>query len=280
MEFHLRALWGEIGNDNVVNYWLDDTSGQRFNFNDLIGKKIIITDTGVRKCRVCMEEVETVYNKGTCLDCFRNSPRCDICMIKPELCHHHKGSCRDEEFAQKWCFNNQLIYFSLTSGPKVGYLSLENYPQRWIDQGATEAIVVARANSRLEAGEIETYLAEFMNDKTNWTAMLKGEIKDPADLISLKKQWSSQIESRWPGRLTEEKEIVKISYPVISYPKKVSTVVLGPRRPVEGVLVGIKGQYLIFKDTVFSLKKHEGYIVKIEVGQAEEIELVSQASLF
>lgn len=280
MQFHLRALWGEIDKDGIVNYWLDDTTGNKVDFNDFVGKKLIISDTGTKKCRICGKETDQIFNKGTCASCFRTSPRSDICMIKPELCHFAAGTCRDEDFAKQWCFNNQLIYFSLTSGPKVGYLSLENYPQRWIDQGATRAIVVAKANSRLEAGEIETYLAQFMNDKTNWSAMLKGKILEDCDLLALKNKWAKRIEDRWPERVTDDQKIVELNFPVQKYPEKISSAEFDKNGEFSGVLMGIRGQYLIFKDKVFSIKKHEGYIVDITVEDPEEIEIVSQGSLF
>jgi hypothetical protein len=157
---------------------------------------------------------------------------------------------------------------------------MENYPQRWIDQGATQAIVVAKAKSRLEAGEIETYLAQFMKDKTNWTAMLKGELLEDADLVQMKKQWAGQIESRWPGSVTEDADVVKLEYPVSKYPTRISTLSLDKAQEVTGVLLGIRGQYLLFKNKVFSIKKHEGYVVNIGVEDPTFNEVAEQGSLF
>lgn len=280
MKFHLRNLSGDIGREGRVKYWLEDMDGVRVCFNDFIGMKITISDTGERKCRICGKSVDRITEKGSCFECFKTSPRCDICMIKPELCHFEKGTCRDKEFARKWCFNNQKVYFSLTSGPKVGYLSCENFPQRWIDQGATQAIVLADAKSRLEAGEIETYLAQFMKDKTNRSAMLKGEILENADLIQMKKQWASQIDSRWPGRVSGDNAVIKIEYPVLRYPRKISASSLDKVNRISGVLMGIRGQYLLFRDGVFSVKKHEGYIVEIDTKNPTFSEVAEQGSLF
>ncbi|MFY8188297.1 MAG: DUF2797 domain-containing protein [Flavobacterium sp.] len=58
-----------------------------------------------------------------------------------------------------------------------------------------------------------------------------------------------------------------MNYPVLSYPKKVNGLTLDKSPFYEGNLAGIKGQYLIFEDqTVFNIRNHEGYIVKIKLG--------------
>lgn len=33
--------------------------------------------------------------------CMRKLPECDICIVKPELCHFAAGTCRDANWAKK-----------------------------------------------------------------------------------------------------------------------------------------------------------------------------------
>ena len=53
-------------------------------------------------------------------------------------------------------------------------------------------------------------------------------------------------------------------FPVLEYPKKVSSLNLDKTPQFSGKLMGIKGQYLIFDDgTVFNVRTFEGYVVRI-----------------
>ena len=58
-------------------------------------------------------------------------------------------------------------------------------------------------------------------------------------------------------------EAVSISYPVITYPEKISSYNLDKDSVIEDKLVGIKGQYLIFEDGVINLRKFSGYEVEL-----------------
>ena len=57
-----------------------------------------------------------------------------------------------------------------------------------------------------------------------------------------------------------------IKYPVESFPQKVQSLNLQKTPLYEGVLKGIKGQYLIFDDqTVCNVRGNEGLVVKVEL---------------
>ena len=58
-----------------------------------------------------------------------------------------------------------------------------------------------------------------------------------------------------------------MDFPVLNYPKKVKSLNLGNTSGYRGVLMGIKGQYLIFEDnTVFNVRGSEGYYVSLSIG--------------
>ena len=61
-------------------------------------------------------------------------------------------------------------------------------------------------------------------------------------------------------------DAVDITYPVIQVPEKITSFNFDKQPEVEGVLLGVKGQYLIFGDgTVFNVRSNEGYVVRITV---------------
>jgi hypothetical protein len=70
--------------------------------------------------------------------------------------------------------------------------------------------------------------------------------------------------SSFEYKILEENE-VRLNYPVQSYPEKVSSHSLDKNQIIEGFLVGIKGQYLIFDSGVFNVRAHTGYEINIEV---------------
>ena len=57
-----------------------------------------------------------------------------------------------------------------------------------------------------------------------------------------------------------------MDFPVLQYPQKPKSLNLVKTPNYEGVLKGIKGQYLIFEDnTIFNVRSNEGFVVTIKV---------------
>ena len=102
-----------------------------------------------------------------------------------------------------------------------------------------------------------------MNDKTNWRKMLSGS-NDPIDL----KKVSEQSEELLPDGVEFDfcdMDPLEITYPVDQYPTKIKSVSLDKVPEVKGMLKGIKGQYLIFEEFVFNWRKHQGYVIDLQV---------------
>ena len=64
--------------------------------------------------------------------------------------------------------------------------------------------------------------------------------------------------------LLPDAEVVDIEFPVQAYPTKVKSFNFDKDPVVEGVLQGIKGQYLIFDNGVINIRKFGGYEVTVE----------------
>jgi len=63
----------------------------------------------------------------------------------------------------------------------------------------------------------------------------------------------------WP-----ENNVTSLSYPVVNYPVKVNSYNLDKQDTINGKLIGIRGQYLIFEGGyVLNVRTHSGYKVRI-----------------
>lgn len=233
-------------------------SDEQIELNELIGRRLKITASGVIQCASCGRGIKKTFQNGFCFPCHQGLAQADICQFKPERCHFALGTCRDSEWAQKQCMIPHTVYLARTSSVKVGVTRGYQEMTRWMDQGAVEALPIAWADSRLDAGNIEVKIAERMADKTHWMAMLKGKVVE-SDLVELREQAWKDIASlpNWQKRVEEPRQF---NYPVTEYPVKVKSVNLDKIPQVEGVLTGIKGQYLMFDmQTVLNIRKYTGY---------------------
>ena len=109
---------------------------------------------------------------------------------------------------------------------------------------------------------------EHVKDRTAWQAMLKGQggpvaLDEERDRLyeitaegvdALQQQYGLQAVAR-----LDQDQQYEFNYPVTEYPTKVSSLNLDKNPLVEGVLKGIKGQYLIFDTGVINMRKYGGY---------------------
>jgi hypothetical protein len=233
--------------------------------NDLIGSQITLNFTGEIFCSNCGIKTKKSYSQGFCYPCCQSLAKCDLCIMKPETCHHHLGTCREPIWGLENCFSEHIIYLANSSGLKVGITRKSNVPSRWIDQGAISAIPILSVDTRLKSGIIEDSLKEFVADKTNWRKMLKNEIEE-IDLIAKKQELLAKI----PEKIAEiganvlPDEIYNINYPVLEYPQKVVSFNFDKTPQISGILKGIKGQYLILDNGVLNIRKFGSYNLQIE----------------
>lgn len=232
--------------------------------NDYIGHEIKISFNGVIHCVNCGRSIRKAFGQGFCYPCFDTSAMNSPCIIKPELCRGHLGEGRDPEWEQKHHVQPHFVYLAVSSGLKVGVTRTTQVPTRWIDQGASYASIIAETSNRYEAGVIEVALKDSFADKTNWQRMLKNEVKD-ADISAIRGDLDQKIPPELHSYLKPQAEILRFEYPVIEYPSKVKSQKLEKVKTLEGKLMGIKGQYLLFDDgRVINIRNHSGYEVSLE----------------
>lgn len=244
------------------------------NMNELVGQQVTLNFLGEIHCLNCQRLTKKSFSGGFCFPCSQRLAQCDICFVKPELCHFEQGTCREPEWGQAVCMQDHIVYLANSSGLKVGITRINQVPTRWIDQGATQALPIFRVKSRYQSGLVEVMFKNHVSDRTDWRKMLKGEA-DPMDLAA---ERDRLIETCQPDIETIRQQFGEdaitilpaeqeqaISYPVESYPSKIASFNFDKTPQVSGQLEGIKGQYLIFDKGVINIRKFSGYQVEMVV---------------
>ena len=247
--------------EDVVHYSMD-VSGTLQSMNDLIGKRINIKWLEQVIC-ICGKTSESFFRAGFCKSCFFNAPQASQSIFRPELCTAHLGiEERDLDWEKEFQLAKHYVYLANSSGIKVGITRESNGLVRWMDQGASQAIILAEVPNRRFSGDIEVILKNFVNDITNWRRMLSGK-PEPVDLVQLKQNLSIHVPKNLQKYIVIDNTVVDINYPVLEYPKKIKSVKLDRIKNISGELRGIKGQYLILDENrVFNVRAHERYVVE------------------
>ncbi|MFT7287915.1 MAG: hypothetical protein ACI87W_002030 [Halieaceae bacterium] len=271
-EGSLRKMRGELA-DGVVQYTLP-LGDAGVALNELLGKRLRLSYLGAIHCIHCGRKTKKSFNQGYCYPCLRRLAQCDSCIVSPQKCHFAAGTCREPEWGETNCMIDHIVYLANTSGVKVGITRGTQVPTRWIDQGATQALPVFRVSSRLDSGLVEVIFAAHVADKTAWQRMLKGA-NAPVDLAAERVRLMGEceeavdalVQERGIGAITalDRGESTEIDYPVLEYPEKVKSMTFDKLPEIDGVLMGIKGQYLIFDTGVVNIRRHAGYELAVSI---------------
>ena len=257
--------------ESPVSYKMS-LGGDDIHLNPLVKKKIKLKYLGRIYCIHCGRKSNKSFNQGYCYPCFQKLAQCDSCIIHPEKCHFEQGTCREPVWGEKYCMQDHIVYLANSSGLKVGITRATQIPTRWIDQGAAQALAIIRVRSRLQSGILETMFKQKLNDKTNWRNMLRGE-PTPLDIAAesqfLIEEFKSEIDEVkdrfgiFSVSVLNGIRPVTIKYPVEEYPKNITSFNFDKEPEVQGKLVGIKGQYLIFDSGVINLRRFSGYEIEL-----------------
>ncbi|MGY3300651.1 hypothetical protein ACVWY1_005129 [Pseudomonas sp. TE6288] len=251
----------------VVQYSfrLDDTEVP---VNPLIGQSIRLEYLGAIHCSHCGKRTKTSFSQGYCYPCMTKLAQCDVCIMTPERCHYDAGTCREPSWGEQFCMTDHVVYLANSSGIKVGITRATQLPTRWLDQGASQALPIMRVATRQQSGLVEDVLRSQVPDRTNWRALLKGDA-EVLDLPAIREQIFDAcadgirgLQERFGLQAIQplpDAEVVQMRYPVEAYPKKIVSFNLDKDPVVEGTLLGIKGQYLIFDTGVINIRKYTAY---------------------
>jgi len=252
-----------------VTYSLN-LSNSSIELNPLLGKEIKFQFLDETYCIHCGEKIVGKSYEGYCKKDFFALPETDLCIVRPELCHFHLGTCRNSSWGNENCNIPHIVYLANSSGLKVGVTRKRNKINRWIDQGAIQGLPIIEVDKRLHAGIIEKEFARVVKDKTNWREMLKNiqekiDLKRERELLFNKfGELLDDWEEEWGItniNLLENEEISEFVYPIQENSIKINSLTFDKMERVEGRLLGIKGQYLILDSGVINIRNHMGYRV-------------------
>lgn len=265
----LSKMAVSLGETAQYAFRLDETEVP---VNPLLGKRVRLEFLGAIHCSHCGRKTKKSFAQGYCYPCFTKLAQCDSCIVSPEKCHFDAGTCREPEWGERFCMTDHVVYLANSSGIKVGITRASQIPTRWLDQGASQALPIFRVATRQQSGFVEDLLRSQVADKTNWRALLKGDAV-PLDLPAIRDQLLEScaegleaLQQRFGLQAIQpisDAEVVEIRYPVQAYPTKVASHDLEKTPVVEGILKGIKGQYLILDTGVINLRKYTAYQVAV-----------------
>lgn len=244
-----------------VNYELP--IGEQFvKMNPMLGEQISLRYTGNINCVHCGKMTRKSYAQGYCFQCFSTLPQTDEGVLHPEKDLSYIGISRDMEWSKKHSLIPHYVYLALTDKVKVGVTRHTQIPTRWIDQGATRAIILAETPNRHIAGVIEVYLKQYFADKTGWQRMLTRQVEPKVDLIMEKQRAISCLHSELQQYIVDNNEVLSLQFPILQIPNALKSIKLDTKSEIHGKLIGVKGQYLIFEDqTALNIRNHAGYEV-------------------
>ncbi|WP_163575503.1 DUF2797 domain-containing protein [Halomonas faecis] len=261
----------EPGRGNAPARYTLRAGTQRLDLNACLGRPLRLSWSGAIACTHCGRATRKSFGQGYCYPCFKRLAQCDTCIVKPELCHYFEGTCREPEWGERHCFQPHVVYLANASGLKVGITRATQVPTRWLDQGAVQALPVLAVESRQQAGFVEVLFKEEVADRTNWRAMLKGDVA-VLDLAAERDRLLARLDSGLANLRerfgheairTLDERAVSLDYPVLEYPRKIVSHNFDKHPEVTGTLQGVKGQYLILDSGVINLRKFTGYEVEV-----------------
>ncbi len=250
------------GNDPVV-YQLpvgDDV----LPLNELIGQGLALDFLHQISCCHCRAISRKSYGGGYCYPCFKKLAQCDLCVVSPDRCHYHLGTCREPEWGEAFCMQEHLVYLANSSGPKVGITRRGGEQQRWRDQGASQAVAIVGTATRHLAGVVEVMLRRYVTDRTEWRRLVSTD-SPQVDLVGLRDELQAQLSELPEGTGWVDAEAVTvIRYPIMRYGKVARLTLTAEQDHIEGLLLGIKGQFLLFDHGVFNVRQHRSYHVRAQ----------------
>jgi len=256
----INAMCFHLDSTNTVQYYLKPN----LLLNKHLKKFIEIKFLDNIICINCKNNIRKSFNHGYCYYCFKKLARCDICIVKPELCHYQYGTCREKSWGQKNCLVPHIVYLSNTNDVKVGITRKSNRINRWINQGAIQAISIIEVNDRLLSGQIEVILKKYISDKTYWKKMLQNS--KIIDLKNYRDSLLKQVENVLSTKINFIKEDISFfKYPIVREVENVTSLNFNTENSIRGHLIGVKGQYLILDNGVFNVRKFSGHYCEINI---------------
>ena len=249
--------------------------------------KVTLGHSGRFQCTVCGKTAKKLFD-SYCYPCLQRSAQADRCFLNPVGCHYMAGTCREPQWGEEVCYHSHYVYLAYTDKFKVGITRRQQIPVRWIDQGATMAVLLAETGSRHQAGRLEDFLSGKFADKSHWMKMLKMGNRRPeqSEFEAVRQEALRMLENGLADsngspltvpapqaipnagtiRILHDAKFVELEFPLWNeIPEKIVSLNLDKTPVIESVIRGVKGQYLFLEHGVLNVRRHEGYVVNCGV---------------
>lgn len=268
-EGNIRKMSGKL-KDGKVEYFLPLKDiledGEFIPMNQFVGKEIRLEYEGYINSVISGEKMTKAFGEGLTYNEFMNSPQAAPSIMRPELSRIHEGiALRDYQWEVEHHLKPHVVYVAFTTNYKVGVTRMTQVPTRWIDQGAIEAVIIAEVPYRQLAGLIEVSLKDHFSDKTAWQKLITGKIEGNGDIREKVQEVIKMIPQEYQMYTMKDSAPWKIEYPILEYPIKASSLKLDKEKVIEGKLMGIRGQYLLFENGAINIRSHSGFRVKLSI---------------
>ncbi len=247
-----------------IQYYLT-LGNDKIHLNEMLGRHFSFKFLNEINCIACGIKTPKSYHQGYCYQCFISSPQTDEGILHPEKDKSHEGISRDMEWAKENSLTEHYVYLALTSQLKIGVTRAAQVPTRWIDQGASKAIRLAKTPYRKLAGDIEVFFKDYVSDKTQWKQMLLSPSSN-IDLLSEKQRLVALLPEELKQYVTIDNRITDLVYPGQYQFDKIYQQNLDESNEIEGDLLAIRGQYLVFKQGfALNIRRHNGYKIELSI---------------
>lgn len=236
-------------------------------WSDWLGHRVSMQFDGIIHCAATGKRIRKTYGDGLSYDAWLKAPQAVESVIRPELSRIHEGiALRDREWEERHHNVPHWVYLSQTSTIKVGVTGAHTGARRWYDQGAIAGTVLCVTPYRALAGEMEVLLKEVFADKSAYRAMILATEPDVEALEEAREEAFDHLGTAFEEFMQFAEGVQTMRYPMTEMPAKVRSVRLDKQPVVEGTLVALKGQYLVFDSgDAINIRSHIGYRVRLEV---------------
>ena len=258
------------GDDDVVRFGLR-IGAVTIALDAMIDSGIEIAIDPRPVCVGCGTRLVKRPSHGHCYECFTTKASMDLCYVAPARCHFAAGTCREPAWGEAVCQQVHSVYLANSGGLKVGLTRHADGVPRWIEQGATAGVVIAKATSRRHAGLLEERIGAFVNDKSDWRRQVTGRTPD-IDLEAERARIRAKV-ALPEGCIWETHAVHEILYPIVRPLRRVVRIKYPQDGLIRGRLTGIVGSFLLLDHGAFHVGEHRGYHIRFtSVGPIDDLQ--------
>lgn len=247
-------------------------SDATLNCDSLVGESLRVTLHEERVCGNCGEKLSKP-KYSVCYDCKQRPPFTQCIKTPGTDCKN--ADCPFPDYKRDACAHTYVVYLVTKADVKVGISRSDRRLQRWAEQGASHAIVVAETPNRKSAGLIEEALSDRFDTQSS-SSWYEPRTSPVEDLVEATRTVPEYIpdDSRLHACLTlNDLDEDVVADRVVSIPHRATGIdhARGVTRPElavgdsgEGTILGVRGSVILTDSFALNLKKRQGYRTTIE----------------